>query len=80
MTDDEIFNHLKNIVLDEEGIDISDASLSSTLEELGFDSLSTLQTIVAVEDEFGIEIGDDIDKMPETVGGIINMISAEMNK
>lgn len=80
MTDNEIFDHLKNIVLDEEGIDISDASLSSTLDELGFDSLSTLQMIVAVEDEFGIEIGDDIDKMPETVGGVVNMISDAMNK
>lgn len=77
MTDDEILEHLKEIALDEEGLDISGASLGSTLEELGFDSLST---VVAVEDEFGIELGDGADGMPETLGGIVDLIRGAMGE
>lgn len=80
MTDDEILGHLKEIALDEEGLDISGASLGSTLEELGFDSLSTLQMVVAVEDEFGIELGDGVDGMPETLGGIVDLIRGAMGE
>lgn len=80
MTDDEILEHLKEIALDEEGLDISGASLDSTLEELGFDSLSTLQMVVAVEDEFGIELGEGADGMPETLGGIVELIRGAMSE
>lgn len=79
MTDDEILEHLKEIALDEEWLDISGASLGSTLGELGFDSLSTLQMVVAVEDEFGIEL-DGVDEMPETLGGIVDMIRGAMGE
>lgn len=80
MTDDEILERLKAIVLDEEGMDISGASLGSTLDELGFDSLSTLQMVVAVEDEFGIELGEGTDGMPETLGGIVDLIRGAMDE
>lgn len=80
MTDDEILKHLKEIALDEEGIDISGASLDSTLKELGFDSLSTLQMVVSVEDEFGIELSEGTDGMPETLGGIVDMIRGAMGE
>lgn len=80
MTDDEILEHLKKIALDEEGLDISGAPLGSTLEELGFDSLSTLQMVVAVEDEFGIELSEGTDGMPETLGGIVDLIRGAMGE
>lgn len=80
MTDDEILGHLKEIALDEEGLDLSGASFGSTLEELGFDSLSTLQMVVVVEDEFGIELSEGADGMPETLGGIVDMIRGAMDE
>ena len=48
----------------------------STLEEIGLDSLGTVEILVAVEDEFGIEL--DTEENPKTVGELVDALRAQM--
>ena len=50
----------------------------STLEEIGLDSLGTVEILVAVEDEFGIEL--DTEENPKTVGEFVDTVEAALEK
>ena len=44
-------------IIAEQGLlDVADVSLTATLEELGIDSLSVVESIFAIEEEFDIEV------------------------
>jgi len=53
-------DRVKNIIVEQLGVDaeevIPDASF---VEDLGADSLDTVELIMAFEEEFGVEISDD---------------------
>lgn len=51
---------------------------ASTLlySELGLDSLSALELLVAIEDEFAVEIDTDAAKRIKTVGDLVELLSA----
>jgi len=44
--------------------------------ELGLDSLSALELLVAIEDEFSVEIDTDAAKRIKTVGDLVELVSA----
>jgi acyl carrier protein len=48
---------------------------SSFIEDLGADSLDTVELIMEFEDEFGIEISDERAEQVKTVGEAINLIA-----
>lgn len=51
---------VQNILTEQLGIDESEVQLTSTLcEDLGADSLDTIEVMMAIEEEFGVEITDD---------------------
>ena len=50
----------------------------STLEEIGLDSLGTVEILVAVEDEFGIQL--DTEENPKTVGEFADTVEAALEK
>ncbi len=47
---------------------------ASFIEDLGADSLDTVELVMAFEEEFGIEIPDDAAESIATVGDAINFI------
>ena len=47
---------------------------SKFIEDLGADSLDAVEIVMAVEEEFGIEIPDDADEHIKTVGDITKYI------
>ena len=55
----------------EEG-SISDSS--SFIDDLGADSLDTVELVMAFEEEFGIEIPDDAAETIQTVGDAVKFI------
>ncbi len=70
---------LKDIL---EDFEMSDDRFDEDLKDYGFDSLSFIRLIVFIEDEFDIEIPDDIlllDEM-DTINKIYNVIYQEINK
>tara|TARA_B100000282_G_C31338086_1_gene312067 strand:- start:240 stop:473 length:234 start_codon:yes stop_codon:yes gene_type:complete len=48
---------------------------SKFIEDLGADSLDAVEIVMAVEEEFGIEIPDDADEHIKTVGDITKYIN-----
>jgi acyl carrier protein len=63
------------IVADQLNVDESEInSDSSFVDDLGADSLDTVELVMAFEEEFGIEIPDDAAESIATVGDAINFI------
>jgi acyl carrier protein len=64
MTFDVIFEKLAHIVAEKLRIDRSLVTLSSTMQDLGADSLDMVEIVMKIEDEFNIQINDaDAEKL-----------------
>lgn len=58
-----------------ENVDVSNITTASKFEELGFDSLDTVQLLFDAEETFGVRFdGDDVRNL-HSVGDIIDYIS-----
>ncbi len=49
---------------------------ASFIDDLGADSLDTVELVMAFEEEFGIEIPDDAAESIQTVGDAVNFINS----
>lgn len=57
---EQIFDKVKEIIVDQLGVEEDEVTLeSSFIEDLGADSLDIVELIMALEEEFGLEIPDD---------------------
>ena len=66
---------VKKIVMDHLGIDESKISLDSKfIDDLGADSLDTVELVMAFEEQFGIEIPDDAAETILTVQNAVDFI------
>jgi len=53
-------DRVKNIIVEQLGVDVEEVTPdASFIEDLGADSLDTVELIMAFEEEFGVEISDD---------------------
>ncbi len=71
-----MFEKVKAIIIDQ--LSISDADMvtvDTTLEDLGADSLDLVEVIMAIEDEFDVQIKDEDLETIKSVGDLINYIS-----
>ena len=70
-----IFDKIKEILADQ--LDIEENAItpdSLLVEDLGADSLDAIDIVMSVEDEFGIEVPDEIIEKIESVSDIITFI------
>ena len=75
MSSEEIFEKIKNIIVDQ--LQVSEASVTleaSFIDDLGADSLDLVELIMALEEEFGIEIPDGDAEKVVTVGDVVSYI------
>ena len=72
------FNAIAKVISDRTGCDISTVKPESTFTELGIDSLDTVELLMNLEDELGMEIEmgdqtvktvDDLDKLIQSKQG-----------
>ena len=69
------FNKVKDVVLDKLGVEDSQITMeASFVDDLGADSLDTVELIMELEEEFGIEIPDDDAENITTVGAAVKYI------
>ena len=71
----DIAARVKKIVIEHLGVDegkVTDAA--SFIDDLGADSLDTVELVMAFEEEFNVEIPDDAAEKIQTVGDAINFI------
>lgn len=72
-----VFEKVKEIIVDSLSCDESDVTLEASLkEDLEADSLDAVELIMAVEEEFDIEIPDEKATEIKTVKDIVDYIEA----
>jgi acyl carrier protein len=65
----DIESRVRDIIVNELGVEPSKVTTeASFVEDLGADSLDTVELVMAFEEEFGIEIPDEDAEKMETVG------------
>ena len=70
---------IKEIIIDKLGIEESKITLEARfIEDLGADSLDTVELIMQFEEEFDIEISDDDAEKLTTVGTSIDYITSKL--
>ena len=73
-------SNVKKIVVDHLGVDESKVTdESSFIDDLGADSLDTVELVMAFEEEFGSEISDSEAEKILTVGDAIKFIESKSN-
>ncbi len=79
MTD--LTTRIKDVIAENLGVDVSKVVESASfVDDLGADSLDTVELVMALEEEFGIEIDDaDAEKMTTVKDAISHVISATAN-
>ena len=67
---------VKNIVAEQLGIDVDEVNNeSSFIDDLGADSLDTVELVMALEEEFDVEISDEQAENISTVQSAIDYIN-----
>lgn len=69
-----VFEKVKSIVVDQLGVDEDDVTLETSFEELNADSLDIVELIMALEEEFDLDIPDEEAEKIRTVGDAVNYI------
>ena len=73
----EVAQRVKSIIVDKLGVEESEVTeTASFTNDLGADSLDTVELVMALEDTFGIEIPDDQQEKIQTVQDAIDFIEA----
>ena len=76
----EVESQVKQIVVDHLGIDEAKVTTDSKfIDDLGADSLDTVELVMAFEEEFGAEISDGEAEKILTVGDAIKFIESKSN-
>lgn len=71
------FETIKQIIVDQLGVDESDVTMeASFVDDLGADSLDLVELVMAMEDEFGMEIPDEDVEGIHTVADAVNYAKA----
>lgn len=71
-----MLEQIKEMVAENLGVDAADVTETSSFkEDLGADSLDLFELVMALEDEFGIEIPTEDLEQIATVGDVINYIN-----
>lgn len=71
---------VKEIIAEQLGVDIAEVTTeASFIDDLGADSLDTVELVMAFEEAFGIEIPDeDADKL-QTVGSALEYLNGKID-
>lgn len=74
----ELSERVKSIIVDQLGVDAGEVTPeASFIDDLGADSLDTVELVMAFEEEFGIEIPDEDAEKLVTVGKAIEYLQSK---
>ena len=72
-----VADKVKGIIVEQLGVDEEEVTPdASFVDDLGADSLDTVELVMAFEEEFGIEIPDDAAETIQTYGDAVKFIEA----
>ncbi len=71
---------VKDIIVEQLGVDASEVNdAASFIDDLGADSLDTVELVMAFEDAFDIEIPDEDAEKMNTVGEAVKYLEAKVD-
>jgi acyl carrier protein len=77
---EEIVQKVKSIIVEQLGVDASQVNESAKfVDDLSADSLDTMELVMALEEEFSIEIPDEDAEKIVSVGDAVNYIKEHTN-
>ncbi len=68
------FDKVKSIIVDQLGVEEDEITLETTFADLNADSLDIVELIMALEEEFDLDIPDEDAEKIRTVGDAVNYI------
>lgn len=72
-----VFDKVKSFVVDQLGVDPDQVEMDTNLmKDLEADSLDAVEIILAVEDEYGLDIPDETAEKFETVRDLVEYVEA----
>ena len=75
MSSEEVFEKVKGIIVEQLGVaDTAVTMEASFIDDLGADSLDIVELVMAIEEEFDIEIPDGDAEKVVTVGDVVDYI------
>lgn len=76
----EVFEKVKGIIAEQLGVDEGEISPSTSfVDDLGADSLDIVELVMALEEEFGLEISDEEAEKIGTVGEAVRYIESHLS-
>ena len=81
MADKTVEEKVKNIIVEQLGVNPEQVTpTASFIEDLGADSLDTVELVMAFEEEFSIEVPDEDAEKLQTVGDVIKYVEEKSQK
>ncbi len=75
MSEKEIFQKLKTIVIDQLGVNEENVTMEATfVDDLAADSLDIVELVMTIEEEFDLEIPDSDAEKIVTIGDVVKYI------
>ncbi len=72
---------VKNLVITQLGVDAEKVNINSSfIDDLGADSLDTVELVMAFEEEFDLEISDDDAQKMQTVNDVIEYLKDKVSE
>lgn len=76
-----VFNRVKKIIADQLGLDENTITMDSLfVDDLGADSLDVVELIMALEEEFDVEIPDEDAEKATKVGDVVEYINSHIEE
>ena len=70
-----IFDEIKDIIIDQLQVEESEVTMDTNLmKDLSADSLDAVEIIMAIEEEYGIEVPDEEAEKFSTIGDIVKYV------
>ena len=75
-----VFDKIKGIIVEQLGVDEAQVAMETHLmKDLEADSLDAVEIIMAIEDEFDLEVPDEAAEKFQTVGDIVKYVEENTN-
>jgi acyl carrier protein len=76
-----VFEKIRKMISDQFGIDEDDIDMDTSFkDDLNADSLDLVELVMAIEDEFDLQVADEDVENIKTVGDAVNYINEILNE